>query len=529
VIVVRLVNSIKLTGGAEMITLRDLVALLKEKRYLKGIFVPDGAVIESYFDVEIHDCCHNSKKVTRGSLFACIKGSKFDGHEYSQDACRNGACVILADRPVKADVPYIVVDSVRDVLGEVASAIWGRPSEKLIMVAVTGTNGKTTTTYMVRSILEEAGIKTGLLGTVIYDDGKNISEASRTTPEASDIQRLLANMIKNDCKACVMEASSHGIAQGRLNGCSYDVAVFTNLTPEHLDYHGDMQSYFKTKSTLFTSFMKKGETGFVVNGDDEYGRKLIDKYRDRVISFTMKELVPGGKEYLRALIKKMDLLGTPVEVKSSIEKYDGIVVNIPIIGEYNVANALGAIGAAAFLGIDANFVVNGINSMEDVPGRLEKYMFKNGPTVVIDYAHTPDALEKALGALRKICNGKLWVIFGLGGNRYQANRPIMGEVASKMADRVIITSDNPRNEDPYQIAMQIKEGADRIGGVPIDIILDRKEAVFSALDSAAENDIVLIAGKGPERNIIYADKVIPYNDGEAVEEWGTLRGREKWS
>ncbi|AER66706.1 UDP-N-acetylmuramoylalanyl-D-glutamate--2,6-diaminopimelate ligase [Thermovirga lienii DSM 17291] len=511
-----------------MIKLKDLIAFLEAKGHLKEIYIPDG-YREKWLSQEISDCFHDSKEVTKGSIFACIRGSKFDGHDYVESARQKGASAILAEKTVKVDVPCIVVSDVRSVLGEVASAVHDFPSEKLIMIAVTGTNGKTTTTYMTRTILEASGIKTGLIGTVIYDDGRNVSEASRTTPEASDVQRLLRNMINNGCKACVMEASSHGIAQGRLSGCRYDVAVFTNLTPEHLDYHGDMESYFKTKSTLFENFMKNGKGRFVINEDDEYGKILIDKHKDKTIAFTLREPRLVAKEHLKGVIKGMDLWGTSIEVKSSIEGYNGLFLNLPTIGEYNAANALGAVGTAAFLGVEPKLVRDALKEMRSVPGRLEKYIFENGPTAVIDYAHTPDALEKALSTLRKVCKGNLWVVFGLGGNRYQDNRPEMGKVASRLSDRIVITVDNPRNEDPRQIAMQIKEGADKIAGAQVDIILDRKEAVFYALDNAENDDIVLIAGKGPERNIIYADKVIPYNDGEAVEEWSVLRGRKKWN
>jgi len=511
-----------------MIKLKDLITFLETKGYLKEIHIPDG-YRESWLNLEINDCRHNSKEVTKGAIFACIRGSRFDGHEYVESACHKGASAILAERAVKVDVPCILVSDVRSVLGEVASAVYDFPSKKLTMIAVTGTNGKTTTTYMTRSVLEASGIKAGLIGTVIYDDGCDVSEASRTTPEASDVQRLLGNMVSNGCTACVMEASSHGIAQGRLNGCSYDVAIFTNLTPEHLDYHGDMESYFKTKSMLFEKFMKNGKSRFVINEDDEYGKILINKYRDQTIAFTLRESRQLAKEYFEGLIKEMSLWGTSIEIKSSMEEYNDLFLNIPTIGEYNAANALGAVGTAAFLGIEPKVVEGALKRMARVPGRLEKYIFENGPTAVIDYAHTPDALEKALGTLRKVCKGELWVVFGLGGNRYQDNRPVMGEVASRLADRMVITVDNPRNEDPRQIAMQIKEGADKIARAHVDIILDRKKAVFYALDNAGNDDVVLIAGKGPERNIIYADRVIPYNDGEAVEEWSILRGRRKWN
>ncbi|MDT8284414.1 MAG: UDP-N-acetylmuramoyl-L-alanyl-D-glutamate--2,6-diaminopimelate ligase [Thermovirgaceae bacterium] len=321
-----------------------------------------------------------------------------------------------------------------------------------------------------------------------------------------------------------METSSHGISFGRLTGCSFDAAVFTNLTPEHLDFHGSMDNYFKAKLQLFKEYMRRGSWHAAVNNDDQYGRVVKGLFPERVLSFgldTSREPDIAGR------IINMDLSGIRLSVEYR-KRNIFFEVDLPVTGAFNANNAIGAASVSLAMGLAPESIIKGLEQMPQVPGRMQSICFRNGVTAVIDYAHTPDALENVLSSIRSLCKGRIWCVFGSGGDRFQMNRPIMGGVAARIADHIVVTMDNPRSEDPKMIADQVVNGIQTKGKnmprVDWRIILDRNSAVNFALDSASDGDVVLIAGKGPERNIVFSDRIVPYSDLEAVTEWSREKG-----
>ena len=455
----------------------------------------------------ISDVISDSRDVKPGTLFAAIKGGNSDGHDFINSAESKGACAILCEREVDSELPQIIVNHVRDYLGEVSSLVYDNPAGKLLMVGVTGTNGKTTTTYIIRSILQASGIRTGLLGTIIERDGVNDKDADRTTPESCIVQRQLANMVKNGCGACVMETSSHGLYLGRLKGALYDVAVFTNLYPEHLDFHKDMENYFEAKKLLFTKYTKPDFTG-AANFDDSYGKRLLAEI-GRLQGFGLTEGAASRVIHSQTSINGTDLV---IEAKG----FKTLELHSPLIGDFNIMNTLCAVTAMRGR-VDDDAIIRGVANVPQVPGRLERIDLNNGASVFVDFAHTPSALRSVLGTLRKLSGSdrRIISIFGHGGGRYEQNRPELGRAASEFANEVIITSDNARDEDPMKIAVSIASGVT----VPYKIITDRGEAVTSALDSMKAGDILVITGKGPEKFITIKDKKIPFNDTEHVKHW----------
>ncbi len=502
--------------------LRELTDMLASKGVLRQVVQPLVSVTEEIGDLgdkNISEITHDSRNVIPGALFACIRGGKQDGHLFANEARKRGASALLCENDTGEEIVHLIVDDARRRVGEVASAVYGNPSSSMKMVAVTGTNGKSTTSFMLRSIMGSSGEKAGIVGTIVYDDGSGIEmEAKRTTPEATDIQRLLVNMSQNGCNSCVMEASSHGLSQYRLSGCLFDGAVFTNLTPEHLDFHGTMENYFASKVRLFQDHMKGSGWKVSVNNDDPYGRVIREMFKGNVLSFGLeKEFSPDYLGEIEGMnLEKIEMAvygpfnGSPIRLK------------LPVTGSFNARNALGAASLSFAMGYSAENIIKGLENLPQVPGRLQRVSLPGGVTALIDYAHTPDALFNVLSAVREVCNGEIWSVFGLGGDRFHENRPVMGDIASRIADHLVITMDNPRSEDPASIADQIVAGIpsndDKKRGDRV-IILDRKEAVEYALDRAATGDAVLISGKGPEKNIVFSDRVIPYSDLEAVEEW----------
>jgi UDP-N-acetylmuramoyl-L-alanyl-D-glutamate--2,6-diaminopimelate ligase len=474
--------------------------------------------------LEIKRITHHTSRVSDGALFCCLPGTRHDGHDFAQAALGNGAVALLCERALDIEIPQILVTDARRAMACLASFHNGFPGDKLKMVALTGTNGKSTTTYLMRSVLEKAGIPSGLLGTIVYHDGGGETLADRTTPESDEIQEWLARMVANGCKACVMEASSHGLEQGRLWGCLFDAVGFTNLTPEHLDFHGEMETYFQAKRKLFTEFTR-GEWVGAANADDPFGKRLIAEFGGRVIPYGLND---EGLETVRARLLAMSLRGIALDILFPGGK-EVRKLNIPLTGRYNVYNSLSAAALAWGLGIGEDAIATGLEKSPQVPGRLERYLFENGVCCIIDYAHSPDALRNVLQTLRELVNGnqKIWSVFGMGGERYAPNRPLMGEVASELADELVITMDNPRSEDPAAIALDIASGllhGKRLGGH--SVLLDRPEAIRFALDHAAPGDIVLVSGKGPEPYIIIGDKTLPYSDKQTVKDWAKARGLE---
>ena len=486
------------------VNFRDVLSFLRDKGEHVGVRIKS----QDNFNVEISDVISDSRDVTKGTLFACIKGEISDGHNFIDMAEAKGACALLCEHSVDSQLPQIIVERVRKHLGEIASLVYGNPSEKLLMIGITGTNGKTTTSYIVRSILQAAGIRTGLLGTIIESDGITDKDADRTTPESCIVQRQLAHMVNNGCGACVMETSSHGLFLGRLKGALYDVPVFTNLYPEHLDFHKDMENYFAAKKLLFTDYTKQNFKG-AANFDDPYGKRLLTEFGENLSGFGLTQ---GADS--RVTSSHTDINGTDLVIEAN--GYNPLSLHSPLVGAFNIMNTLCAVTAMRGH-VDDGAIIKGVADVPQVPGRLERIDLNNGATVFVDFAHTPSALASVLGVIRGLSGGNRRIIslFGHGGGRYHQNRPELGKAASEFADEVIITSDNARDEDPAEIAKAIENGVT----VPHRTILDRHEAVNTALSSLKSGDILVITGKGPEKFILIKDKKIPFNDSQTVTAW----------
>lgn len=498
------------------VTLKSLAEFLFQRRCLKEIVSSDSGDLSRI----VSDVCIDSRLAKRGALFCCLDGTKRRGVEFAQDAAKSGAIAVIAnERILNLDIPQLIVTDTKEASGLAAAYFHGLPASKLLMIGVTGTNGKSTTAYLIRSILKAGGMKCGLIGTIIYHDGTREEEADRTTPQAPLIQSLLSRMVQNGCHACVMEASSHGIEQKRIAGCLYDRAVFTNLTPEHLDYHGNMDNYFAAKKGLFERHMR-GSWKVSTNIDDPYGKAIQKIFEPYALEFAIHNKSEGMisgfiiDSSIRGIVMGINLPGSLINV------------SLPLLGEYNAYNSLAAASTAWSLGFSPDVIKAGLESCPPVPGRLERYFVEDGPVCVIDYAHTPDALEKVASTIKPLCDGKIWLVFGHGGDRFRENRPLLGRVAASLADHIVVTMDNPRSEDPEDIALQIVDGIkSSLGNPEYRIIIDRKQAVHFALDNAKAGDVVLITGKGPERQIIFKDHTMPYSDYEALKDWCNLRGK----
>ncbi len=498
--------------------LSSLVSLL-EKGPL-DVRIHGASDPEHFLLTEVDNLVSDSRKVTKGSIFACVEGEHSDGHDFAHAALSLGAAALLCEHPLNdIDIPQLICPDVRRNMGRVASMLYSEPVSRLKMVGITGTNGKTTSTFMTKSILENSGIKTGLLGTVWCDDGVLKEDAEHTTPEGSDLQAWLHRMVSNGCSTCVMEASSHAISQGRINGVLYDRAGFTNLTVDHLNYHLDMGSYFEAKNSLFKNYMR-GDWSAAVNLDDPYGDRLYRQLGKRCVGYS---LINKGADF-SAYVKKASVEGMDVEIITPDQR-SATETKLPLIGVYNVMNALQALSLSWTLGIGREAALEGLVKMRQVPGRLERYLIEKSGTCVIDFAHNPDGLEKILTALRSICDGKLTVVFGASGESDISKRPLMGETASRIADRVIISSDNPKSEDPNSIASEILSGAKK-HAAECSIIIDRGKAVDNGLENLKSGDILLLAGKGPESTQILKEGPVVYSDKSAMEAWCSKMGKK---
>ncbi len=458
-------------------------------------------------DRAVESIAYDSRRVQSNGLFVALRGEKYDGHDFIGQAIEKGASVIVAEREEKyARATSVVVENSRTALADLAATFHGFPARKLKLAAVTGTNGKTTTTFLIKHICEKAGTRCGLIGTVRYEIGERVLPASRTTPESLDLQELLAQIVNAGCRAAAMEVSSHALAQERTRGLEWDVAVFTNLTQDHLDFHGTMENYFESKAKLFTQLAhqrKKTKPAAVINIDDRYGARLVAKIDKsvRVITFGM-----GMRADFRASNYRMEFGGTSYQLDAGAKSY---LVRVPLIGRFNVANSVAALAAAQALGIGLREAVVSLSKSPQVPGRLEMVPAKRQFQIFVDYAHTPDALLNVLKTLRELEPRRLIVVFGCGGDRDKQKRPLMGEVVGRNADYAIITSDNPRKEDPDAIIAEIEKGF-RSGH--FEKIADRARAIARAIELAQPRDIVLIAGKGHESYQEFADHTVPFED-----------------
>jgi len=462
-------------------------------------------------DRPVESIAYDSRRVQKNSLFVALRGEHSDGHQFIGQAIDLGATAIVSEREEKhTRATSVVVENSRHALADLATVFYGRPIRRLKMAGVTGTNGKTTTTFLIKHICDKAGLRCGLIGTVRYEIGERILPAIRTTPESLDLQELLGKMADAGCKAAVMEVSSHALAQERTRGLEWDVAVFTNLTQDHLDFHKTMEGYFDAKVKLFTGLADqewKTKNVAILNADDRYGAMLINRIDRRipVVTYGM-----GVQADFRASNYRMEFGGTSYQLDARGKSY---LVRVPLIGRFNVANSMAALAAAASLNINLREAILSLAKSPQVPGRLEAVPAKRQFQIFVDYAHTEDALLNVLKTLRELEPNRLIVVFGCGGDRDRQKRPLMGQVADQSADYSIITSDNPRKEDPNLIIAEAEKGfrSGRYEKIP-----DRAEAISRAIALAQPRDIVLIAGKGHETYQEFADYTVPFDDAQVA-------------
>lgn len=457
---------------------------------------------------DISSIQYDSRKVTSGSLFVALKGVEVDGHNYVVQAIEAGAAAIIGEHlmPFPMEIPWVQCRDTRLALSQVAAAFYGSPSRELKIAGVTGTNGKTTTAFILYHLLTASLRRCGLLGTVRYEIAGEKIEATHTTPESLDLQRLLGEMVAADCRAVAMEVSSHGLEQSRVADVEFDAAIFTNLTRDHLDYHGTMAAYYEAKKILFdqikSQLRKKGK--MVINRDDEYGRRLLKAFEhEDTISYG----VSVGCDF-RAGEFRSNFDGSSFDLEARGRMFK---VRMPLIGRFNMYNALAALAGGSALGLNLRESIQNLQSVPQVPGRLESIGGGQSFRVFVDYAHTPDALSNALRTVRELSPQRIITVFGCGGNRDIPKRREMGAVAAELSDRTIITSDNPRKEDPMAIIADIEKGF-RSRPDAYVVVEDRREAIRAAIGVADKGDIVLIAGKGHEATQQFAGHSITFDD-----------------
>jgi UDP-N-acetylmuramoyl-L-alanyl-D-glutamate--2,6-diaminopimelate ligase len=458
--------------------------------------------------VTIADLAYDTRAVSSGALFFCVAGERVDGHDLAWEAIERGAVALVVERILDVDVPQLLVPSTRESMAVAADAFFGEPTKELELAGVTGTNGKTTTAFLLRAILHAAGREPGLVGTVEWQVGLEHRPAPFTTPEAIDLQRLFREMLDAGNRSAAVEASSHGAALRRLDRVRLDALVFTNLSQDHLDLHGSMQEYFAAKRRLFTG---PAPPPAAVNVGDEWGRRLAadleDLHRAPLVTFALAEEAEVRPENLE------------IQVDGSRFRAAGVEVETRLRGRFNVENVLGAIAAGLLLDLDEDAIAEGIASVSGVPGRFEPIEEGQPFSVLVDYAHTPDSLANVLSAARDLGAGRVILVFGAGGDRDRGKRPLMGKVAADLADVTIVTSDNPRSEEPLAIIQDVLQGT----GLEVEIDPDRRSAIARAVSIADEGDVVVIAGKGHEQGQDVGGIVTPFDDREIARE--ALRSR----
>ena len=467
------------------------------------------------------EVCHitaDSRTVQEGSLFICLVGATVDGHSFVEKAVQDGAVAVVVSKPVTVPdhVALIYVEDTRQALQAAVPFFYDYPASKMRMIGVTGTNGKTTTTHIIAHLLRSQGYTVGVIGTVhiLIDDQSY--PIHNTTPDVADLQQILQQMVDAGVTHCIMEVSSHALALGRTAGVEYDTAVFTNLTQDHLDFHKTFDNYLAAKAKLFkqvsASYQVKEGKGAVINVDDAYGQSIVDVTTSPMITYSTE-----GKGSMNA----SDLTVTAKSSKFTLN-YDGksYPISTKIAGMFNVYNTLAAVGATLYEGLSMEEIVKGLATFTAVPGRFELIEEGQDFAVVVDYAHTPDGLENILQTAKKIVENRILVVFGCGGDRDATKRPIMGRIAAQFGDRVFVTSDNPRTEDPVQIVKDVEVGV-REGlhdDVTYEVIVDRREAIHKAIAEATTGDVVIIAGKGHEDYQILKDETIHFDDREVARE-----------
>lgn len=464
----------------------------------------NGVKVESNFnDVEILDVTQDSRLVKEGSLFVCVKGNTFDGHSVAAEMLEKGAAAVIVEKDLNLENQVLVSDT-RAVFSLICSNFFGNPADKLKLIGLTGTNGKTTTTFLIKQILENTGKKVGLIGTVQNMIGSEVYPAKYTTPDPYELQKLFRLMVDAGCEYCVMEVSSQALAQGRVNGLHFLVGAFTNLTQDHLDYHKTWENYFNSKRILFENCDYA-----VTNSDDEYGLKIVEGLPCKTITYSIDR-------------NDADFCAKNVKFKASGVEYQLVSdyigrVDCPIPGRFSVYNSLCATTVALTLGIDFNKVLYAISKSTGVKGRIEVVQTDTDFTVIIDYAHSPNGLENIISSLREIANGRVVTLFGCGGDRDKTKRPLMGKIAAELSDFCIVTSDNPRSEDPSKIIDDILVGMEGIS-TPYVVVENRKEAIRWALEHGEKDDIILLAGKGHETYQILPTGTIHFDEREVIAE-----------
>ena len=465
---------------------------------LKGIEVKN-----EYTDVQITDVTQDSRQVESGYLFICIKGASFDGHSVAKEMLDKGAAAVVCERDLGLDRQVIVGDT-RAALSPICANFFGNPADELKIIGITGTNGKTTTSFLIKQILENVGKKVGLIGTVQNMVGDEIYPAHYTTPDPRELQSLFRKMVDSGCEYCVMEVSSQALAQGRVNGVHFLIAAFTNLSQDHLDYHKTWENYFEAKRLLF-----KDCDIAVTNVDDKYGLEIVKDLDCRVVTYAVDNI---NSDYTA---KNVNFAADGVTYELVCDRIGR--VNCPIPGRFSVYNSLCAATVALELGFDFRDVLIAISKSRGVKGRIEVVPTDTDYTVIIDYAHSPDGLENIIRSLKEIAKGRVVTLFGCGGDRDKTKRPKMGKIACELSDFCVITSDNPRSENPSAIIEGILEGV-KDTKTPYKIIENRREAIAWALENAKENDIILLAGKGHETYQILPEGTIHFDEREVVRE-----------
>ena len=469
---------------------------------LKGV---DFEVLSGSQEVDVNHVQYDSRKIKSGDLFVCLTGFEVDGHDYVFKAIEAGAKVIMSEKKIDVnnkDITVLLVKEGRKALAIMSANYYGNPTKKLKLIGVTGTNGKTTTVYILKSMLEKAGKKVGLVGTIANYIGDKKIKSERTTPESLELQKLFRDMVEDNCEYCVMEVSSHSLYLDRVYGCEFEVGIFTNLTRDHLDFHKTFENYYNAKFKLFEK-----SNACVINIDDDYGYRIV---RD-VESILNKEV----KTY--SIKDESDFKASEVMLKEGDIHFNvnGKNYNSILPGEYNVYNALGAIATMNILDIDNQYIENGLLNVV-VPGRCERigYKYEIPYDIIIDFAHTPDGLKNILETLRDYCKNRLISVYGSGGDRDKVKRAEIGRIGTELSDLAIITSDNPRDEDPMDIIKEIIAGTNRSNYIAIE---DRAEAIKLALNMAEEGDLVVLAGKGHENYIETIDGKIHFDEREVVD------------
>ncbi len=478
--------------------------------------LPDAVVAGETEAVEVTGITDDSREAEPGVLFVAVKGEHTDGNDHISEAVKRGAVAVISEKKVtEQQVVGIQVPDAVDALARVSAHFFAYPFKEMTLVGITGTNGKTTTSLLVQSILKESGRPAGLIGTLRYEIGEESCQAVNTTPNSLRLQSLLHRMVEKKMKACVMEVSSHALALGRVRECRFDARVFTNLTRDHLDFHASMEEYYEAKAKLFQEEFAKSGGVSVVNADDPWGERLVRECSGPVMTFGIQK-----EADFRAVEPENTIDGLVFRIQTPEGEME---ISSPLVGVYNIYNILSAVAVGFTLGISIDDIRKGISSVSGIPGRFEK-IAGPGFTVVVDYAHTVDALEKLLQNARQLCDGRLITIFGCGGDRDRGKRPMMGRVAVELSDRVIVTSDNPRTEDPERITDEILAGIKEPGQVPVEVIQDRRLAIQTGMKEALEGDMVVVAGKGHEDYQILGEKRIHFDDREEVRH--ALRERE---